>query len=239
MVPGKKIVISLYEQASTNGICLYSGTFTATFTCYDPFGKLLRSSYAGTCGEAELAGTGALPSDIMPAPPGLDSTSFILYNPGMERAHTIIRLAGDVGNELLIRNLTTGQRCKIIGLADSSLLPGACLELDSAMGQTRIVLGDETKLAFPFHDDGYIELAPCTPFVRSAEVTHTQGSNAVLSSSFEAQMSGQYVYIDGWKKLSQVADGSAILSQAAGTSGATRTPIATMNEIRVESENAA
>lgn len=239
VVPSKKISISLYDQMPANGIRLYSGTFTASFVCYEPFGKLLRSSFSGVCGEAELMGTGILPSDIMPTPHDMGSTSFLLYNPGTERAHTIIRLAGNVGAGLLIRNLTTGQRCKITGLTESSLLPGACLELDSAMGQTRIVLGDEMELAFPFHDEGYIELTPCTPFIRCAEVTHTEGSNIVLSPSFKKWMSGQYVYIDGWKKLSQAADGSAIVSQAIGSSGVTQTPITTMNVICVEGENAA
>ena len=231
VIPSKKIIISLYDQASVSGVRLLSGTFIAVFSCYESFGKLLRLSYSGVCGESELTGTGILPSNMMPAVPITGSTSFLMYNPGTERAHTIIRLAGDVGSGLFIRNLTTGQRCKIIGLTESSLLPGACLELDSAMGQTRIVLGDETKLAFPFHDEGYIELAPCTPFIRSAEVIHTEGSNIALSSSFEKWMTGQYVYIDGWKRLSQSLDGSVIVSQPIGMSGVTHTPIVTMNEI--------
>ena len=53
-----------------------------------------------------------------------------MYNPGTEAAHTIIRVAGDVGSGLLIRNLTTGQRCKVIDLEANSLLEGQVLELD-------------------------------------------------------------------------------------------------------------
>lgn len=101
---------------------------------------------------------------MTPAPPGAGSTSFLLYNPGTERAHTVFRIAGNVGDGMLIRNLTTGQRCKIVNLTEDSLLPGAHLELDSRMGQTRIALGDSRELAFAMHDEGYIELAPCTPF---------------------------------------------------------------------------
>lgn len=135
--PSKRIQISLYDYAGETGI-LYSGTFTATFTAYEPFGRMLRSSYVDRCTDEELYGTGILPERLMPSPPGPESRSFLLYNPGTERAHTIIRLAGDVGDGLLIRNLTTGQRCKVIGLKESSLLEGARLELDSRMGQTRI-----------------------------------------------------------------------------------------------------
>jgi len=89
-----------------------------------------------------------------------------MYNPGTEAANTIIRLAGDVGDGMLIRNLTTGQRCRVIDLETNSLLEGQVLELDSHRGQTRTELGEHTEMAFPFHDEGYITLAPCTPFVR-------------------------------------------------------------------------
>ena len=103
---------------------------------------------------------------MMPEAPSLASRSFLMYNPGTEAAHTIIRVAGDVGSGMLIRNLTTGQRCKVIDLEANSLLEGQVLELDSYRGQTRTVLGKHIETAFPFHDEGYITLAPCTPFVR-------------------------------------------------------------------------
>lgn len=118
----------------------------------------------GSCDARTLARTGLLPAAMTPAPPSVSSTSFLLYNPGTERAHTVFRIAGNVGDGMLIRNLTTGQRCKVVNLTDESLLPGAHLELDSRMGQTRIALGDSRELAFAMHDEGYIELAPCTPF---------------------------------------------------------------------------
>ncbi len=114
------------------------------------------NAYAGDCPEAELASTGLLSAEMMPPAPTVDSRSFLLYNPGTERAHTIIRLAGDVGEGLLIRNLTTRQRCRAQNLTASSLLPGAVLALDSEKGQTRIELGEDNSLAFPFHDEGYI-----------------------------------------------------------------------------------
>lgn len=89
-----------------------------------------------------------------------------MYNPGTEAAHTIIRIAGDVGDGMLIRNLTTGQRCRVIDLQSDSLLVSQALLLDSYRGQTRTELGEHIETAFPFHDEGYITLAPCTPFVR-------------------------------------------------------------------------
>ena len=178
---------------------------------------------------------------MTPAPPNVSSTSFLLYNPGTERAHTIFRIAGNVGDGMLIRNLTTGQRCKIVNLTEESLLPGAHLELDSRMGQTRIALGDSHELAFAMHDEGYIELAPCTPFERSIAISHTENSNIVTSEGlFLPHMTGQFLYLDGWKKIRQITDAhSAILSDKAASSGTTAVPIVMMNEIEISGENLA
>ena len=193
----------------------------------------------GSCGARTLARTGLLPTAMTPTPPSVNSTSFLLYNPGTERAHTVFRIAGNVGDGMLIRNLTTGQRCKIVNLTDEILLPGAHLELDSRMGQTRIVLGDSRELAFAMHDEGYIELASCTPFERSITISHTENSNIVTSEGlFLPHMEGQFLYLDGWKKIRQITDAhSAILSEKAANSGTTAVPIVTMNEIEITGEN--
>ena len=193
----------------------------------------------GSCDARTLARTGLLSAAMKPAPPSVSSTSFLLYNPGTERAHTVFRIAGKVGDGMLIRNLTTGQRCKTVNLTEDSLLPGAYLELDSRMGQTRIALGDSRELAFAMHDEGYIELAPCTPFERSIAISHTEDSNIITSDGpFLPYMAGQFLYLDGWKKIRQITDAhSAILSDKATRSGTTDVPIVTMNEIEISGEN--
>lgn len=186
--------------------------------------------------EAELAETGLLPAEMMPEAPAAGSSFFILYNPGTETAHTVFRIAGDVGEDgLLIRNLTTGQKCEVVNLKDSSLLEGACLELDSEKCQTRITLGSECELAFPFHDEGYITLAPCLPFARSITVSHTAGSNTVTSDgAFSSRMKGQYLFLDGWKCIWQVTDANTvILSEKVNSTGTIETPVVTMNEIEI------
>ena len=109
----KRIVITLYDYSDESGGKLYSGTFTASFTCYEPFGMMFQTNYTTEPGSAALARTGMLPASMMPEAPSIASRSFLLYNPGTEVAHTIIRVAGDVGDGMLIRNLTTGQRCRI------------------------------------------------------------------------------------------------------------------------------
>ena len=215
---------------------MYSGTFTATFTSYDPFGRLQKSGLDTAATETELSETGLLPVEMTPVAPTAGSSFFLLYNPGTEVGHTVFRIAGDVGEDgLLIRNLTTGQRCRVVNLKADSLLEGACLELDSEKCQTRITLGDEVQLAFPFHDEGYITLAPYFPFVRTIEVFHAAGSNTVTSDrAFLPYMEGQYLYVGGWKCIRQVTDGNnAILSEVVESTGKTQTPVVTMNEIEV------
>ena len=171
----------------------------------------------------------------MPTAPTLESRSFLLYNPGTEAAHSVIRVAGDVGGGMLIRNLTTSQRCKIVDLKADSLLDGQVLELDSYRGQTRTVLGEHVEMAFPFHDEGYITLAPCTPFVRSLRVNYTANSNIITSDGgFLPQMEGQFVYLGGWKKIRLVSsENRAVISEIMADSGSSETPIVTMNEIEI------
>lgn len=237
-VTSKRIVISLYDSEAADGIIRYSGTFSAYFRCHNPFGRLKRIWHDSDVSESELIHTGVLPAGMKPDIPTAESRNLLLYNPGTERAQTVIRIAGDVGSGLLIRNFTTGQRCSVVGLTADSLLPGAALELDSAMGQTRIALGEDTSLAFALHNEGYIELAPCTPFVRSVRIRHTAGSNVIASEGcFVARMAGQFLYLDGWKKLRQITSADmAILSEPADRDGETDTPIVTMNEIELSGD---
>lgn len=109
------------------------------------------------------------------------------------------------------------------------------------MGQTRTVLGDQAELAFAFHDEGYITLAPCTPFARAVSVTYTAGSNVIASAGvFQPHMEGQYLYLGEWIKIIHVNDtDSALLSKQMAASGTLSTPIVTMNEIEVDAPTAA
>lgn len=178
---------------------------------------------------------------MMPALPTASGTSFLMYNPGTENADTLIRLSGSVGTGLTIRNLTTGQQCRIVGLQASSLLNEEKLCLDSRRGSTYIALGSSERLAFAFHDEGYIRLAPCTPFVRNAAVICTSNSNAIISDGlFNQSMKGQYIYQAGWVKISEVLDADhAIIARKASATGTVTTPILTMNELELVSTDAA
>lgn len=114
-VVSKKISISLYDHENEKGELLHSGTLTVYLTCYDPFGRMEERSYDQACDAKTMIRTGILPSSMMPSVVLPDDKTALIYNPGTERTPTIIRLAGDVGDGLLIRNYTMGQRCKVQG----------------------------------------------------------------------------------------------------------------------------
>lgn len=100
--PTKRIQISLYSSDLPEGT-RYSGTFMATFTCYDPFGPLQKAALDTAPTEEELSETGLLPAEMAPDAPTAGCSFFLLYNPGTEVGHTVFRVAGDVGeNGLLI-----------------------------------------------------------------------------------------------------------------------------------------
>ena len=94
-------------------------------------------------------------------------------------------------------------------------------------------------MAFAFHDEGYITLAPCTPFVRSFPITYTAGSNIVTSlDTFQPGMVGQFIHLDGWKRIRQINDAhTAVLSERMAASGTAETPVVTMNEIEISGES--
>ena len=239
MRPVKRVEIRQYTHR-VDEADRYSGTFTISFRCYDPFGRLLRTAYEGSCGEAELIQTGILPVHMMPPAPALTDRQCLLYNCGTERAHTRIQLAGDVGEGLVIDNVTTGQQCRIVGLKADEIPPGAYIEADSFTGQVWLVMGEERELAFHYHDLGYIMLAPCTPFIRSMGMRYTAGERQIeADGAFLPHMAGQFVYLDNaWRKIHRVESAHiAHLTQPLTVTGWTDTPVAAMNEIWLRGEN--
>lgn len=167
--------------------------------------------------------------------------SLLLYNGGTEYADVAIQIAGDVGKGVEIRNLTTGQTCKIVALTkDVTSTWNKYLVCDSLNGKT-ILTGStgSPELAFIYHDGGFINLAPSCPIVRGIKVrTNANTANVyALDQKFEASDVGRYIYIDGsWRKiLSLGTNGSYVRidSTASNTSTNIITNIVTMNEIEV------
>ena len=138
--PTKQIEMSLYRFEDA-GKELYNGMVTITLTAHDPKAYMKYNSLAGFDEDGAAEETGILPKAMMPAEPELADRSFMLYNCGTERADTVINIAGTFADGLEIHNAANGTRCKIKDL--SGLTPGSYLQIDSAKGQCRVIIGDE------------------------------------------------------------------------------------------------
>ena len=231
--PIKRIEITQYTH-SIDGRKRYSGTFTIAFRAYDPFGKLFRNWFDNNATEMELIETGLISSLMMPPYPTPSTRDFLLYNCGFERAHTLIRLAGSAAM-MVIENKTTGQKCVVKDLRAGDIPPGATLEISSETGQVWLNKGEERELAFYYHDLGYIMLAPCLPFARDIQISHTMNSKVITSNGgFLPHMAGQYVWLrTKWCKIQWVNDTTAYLDTEAAVTGVSVSPIVAMNEISV------
>ena len=203
--PSKKIEFKDYLQTDMSKK-LYSGTFTITFTAYNPFAELLWETADGhEDDEWAMVETGLLKSEQMPPAVSTEDTTCLIYNPGTETGHSIIRFAGKTGSSNFeIYNGATGDKCVIRNGFETA--DGEHYELHSETGRAfRVNNGFET-LDFAFHDEGYITFAPCDVVEREILVNATAGSRMIQSPEheFKEDMQGQYIWIDGeWKYISQ------------------------------------
>ena len=96
------------------------------------------------------------------------------------------------------------------------------------------------KISFEYHDEGYIRLAPCTPYQRDVMVSYTKDSNEVTVASNQANtiMAGQYIYISGeWVRISAVqSDSTLIIGKRMEADGVEYCMVATMNELTISGE---
>jgi hypothetical protein len=236
--PTKRIEIMQYTHTDKFGK-VYSGTFTAIFRAYDPFGKLFRKAYGDVPTQMEKLETGMVSTYEMPWKPTTQSRDFLLYNCGTERAHTIIQIAGSATN-MTIENKTTGQKCIINELRANDIPAGSYLEINSETEQVWLVKGEDKELAFYYHDMGYITLAPCVPFYGTMYVHFTLGSKEMRAdggTSFAPYMAGQYLmyYSNGvWFKIERVQDSKvAFLDREATRTAYNVVKVAPMNEILI------
>lgn len=220
---------------------LLNGKMKITFTAYNPFGRMLVDRYDGNVDfSGAMADTGILNSTMMPAAPTVEDRSFLIYNCGTEPSAVTIRIAGDVDTDtgLTITNTANGTACKIIGLTSSAVPEGAWLEVDGEHGQVVTVIGEERRLAFEYHDLGYLQMDPCMPIARDVLVSYEAGSR-ILTNNIEAFAdveAGQYIYVDGkWRYIGRVLDAGRIeLNSEMDITGVGIADIATMNLVTVE-----
>lgn len=114
----------------------YSGTFTVTFTAYEPFGFLKYKSYDGYDTDGAGIYTAMLETNEMPPAPTASSREFLLFNPGTEECGTILRIGGSAPSGLVIRNTANGNECRLLSLPEQGYL-----EIDSTKGTVTHVNG--------------------------------------------------------------------------------------------------
>lgn len=168
-----------------------SGRITIHFKAYDPFGHMSYTSYDDVDLDGAAKRCGIVATSMMPAAIGKTAGTYLVYNPGTERAYPILRLYGSAPNGLTIKNKTTNETCT---LESFNLANDTWLEIDSDSG--RVSLEPLGTLAFEYHLDGYLHLDPCVPYERSAVLTLTSGSNEaqVANVILGDEYVGHYVY---------------------------------------------
>ena len=215
-----------------------SGRVTLKFRAYEAFGEMTFVSYEGEIDPTGASNRcGVVQSRMMPPDPLPIAGRYLIYNPGTERTFPLIRIRGKAPKGLAILNHTTGERCT---LSEFQLAEDTWLEIDGRQGDFRIQpLG---RLAFEYHVDGYIALAPCTPYMRNLFLSLTAGSNeATLEDrTLGADWQGAYVFLEGqWKRIALVReDGEHIvLDSPAERTESVLTMAARMNEIEIAGDD--
>ena len=212
---------------------IHSGTFTVTFSAYEPYGFM---TYKQIDDGVDLKGaeiySGILPAEQMPELISETSTSGLIYNCGTQPCNTLIQIGG-TGTDIVISNETNGTFCSLLSLPESGYL-----EIDSRLGKVTLVHNEQRDVFFEYHNEGYLTLAPYLPKQFNVGVEYKNG-NATVSfyelTSLENYL-GKYIYLEeAWHKIVSVSeeDGTAELDTAMTTNGATLTKIVTMNEIRI------
>lgn len=222
----------VYVTRGTNDLeNLYSGTFTITFTAYDPFGYMTYKSFDTYDNDNASIYCGILDQAEMPEAPTTSTSNFLIYNCGTETTDTVITIGGTAPNGLTISNGTNNTVCSLV-----SLPPTDTLVIDSAKGSVRY----GSSQAFQYHNNGFIRLAPYLPDKRDVVVSYNTGSNmlAVLNEVADKTWIGRYVRIHNeWVKIIYVnANGVVTLQKAMTASGVETTRLVTMNEISISGD---
>lgn len=234
----------LYKHSSF-GEPLWFGTFMVTMTAHHSFAHMERIGVEDAAMLDANQGflrnhTGMLPMSIVPAlnHSGLigQTKTLLLYNPGNERVYLNIVAAGDVcENGLLIYNRNTDQRCKIIHITKAETVDiDAHLEIDAEHGKVYMVRYGAKTLAFPYHDEGYIQLEGAHPIERDIAFSYIGNEREIHSDKpFRLDHVGKYVYLHaGWIRINSVKSlNTATVDFTFSHSGMEISDIVTMNEI--------
>ena len=164
-----------------------------------------------------------------------EQTSIILLNPGTERAHVDVIVAGDVGSGVTIHNASTGQTCKLVAVskADTTDVDKE-VHIEGISGKTVLRGSSESKLAFMYHDAGFIELEPACEAIRHVFITYTSGNQITLVNILDEDVVGKYIYVDGdWHKIVNQDEYTLTIQGTVQNALTEKTMIVSMNEITI------
>ena len=227
----------------------YNGIITITMKAYYPFARTdLLTIDPSVSDQIDISRNSGLlyeadrmpPAQLIAENPMTETTSFLLYNPGTEAAHTAIEIAGTATAGFTITNKTNGQVCRI-ALASPDLYGEArWLKVDGLTGETYLTDGTTAQHAFLYHDSGFIDLEPSYPIIRHTLAKYTRGSNQVILKKYTPWLvTGQYIWLNGaWRKITnQPEERKLTLEQPMDADGEETTDIVTMNELTVAPVN--
>ena len=163
-------------------------------------------------------------------------TSFLLANPGTERAALGISISGDVGDGVIISNKTTGQKCKMVAITkEKTTNVNKRVVVDPINGKTTLTGAGTNTLAFLYHEYGFLELEPAYPAMRNLYIDYLGGNTITFVNIVEEDVIGKYIFAQNeWRKIITQPDKHTITvdDPLTGT-GNERTMIIPMNEITV------
>ena len=192
-------------SVDTNGMTNYmNGIITITLKCYYPYGRCDQKYISSSDpNERDLYRNTAMLRDVSlfttAAGYSHSSQSRVLrLNPGTETARTGIKIKGDIGNGVIIRNVTTDTTARFHALTtQSGLYNNYTLYYDGISGRTLLTNGLTSVSGALYHDYGYIELAPAFPADRDITVKAARGATSITSSGkFTTDMIGKYIVMN-------------------------------------------
>ena len=158
----------------------YSGTFTITFTAYEPFGYLTRKfDTAGTTPDGAADYCFLIPESEMPAAPTTSSRSFLVYNPGTEPCGLSITIEASATNPIMFLNTNNSTSCIFSGFPSS----GTLIQINGDTGYVQTFASGATtgNNGYAYHDKGIVRLDPNFSYRNVSFISHGQnGTTATI-----------------------------------------------------------
>ena len=230
---------------TTNIVNKQNGFITIHLKAYYPFGRCDKDylTYDGLYDDYLAGNSGLLEEEYTPTKEytlnqaGEYTKNILLYNGGSSAAHVAVAIAGKAGYGVTIKNNTNNTEMKLVVFDTTTEdMKDKYVMCDSINFKTVLTDGTTSKLAFTYHDHGFIKLEPSFPIHRDVYVDTRAGSDEIYSFHlFSDFMLGHYAYIeDKWVKIVEIIDDNrARLETPCTYTNYALTNIVKMNEVSI------